>query len=147
MSAIRIGAGNKNVDKVILIFQGFVLLIMLVFAVLFENGVLLLTLFSIGILFECYRILKRNYVTYEDAHFVVRGLFSERARISAGQFDNLSSSIVSIPFSNELIISFKNGQRFKIVGGSSKREDIERLINDLIAGFDKAASDGRPKTV
>jgi hypothetical protein len=129
---IRIGAGNVNFDRVLLVIQGIIVITFLVLALLYENAVILFVLFSIGIAFECFRMFKRNYVTYQDSYFIVRGLFKERARIRADQFESLSSSRVSIPFSNELIVSFRNGQRFKMMGGASRREDIEKLIKDLI---------------
>lgn len=131
---IRIGAGNQNFDRVLLVIQGVILITFLVFAFLYENAAVLLIFFAIGVAFECFRMFKRNYVTYQDSYFIVRGLFKERARIRADQFESLSSSPfgTSIPFSNQLILSFKNGRRFKIMGGASKREDIEKLIKDLI---------------
>lgn len=129
---ITIGAGNKNFDRVLLVIQGIVSITFLIFAFLHENAVVLFLLFSFGIAFECIRLLSKNYVTYQNSHFIVRGLFKERARIRADQFESLSTSAFSIPFSNALMLSFRNGQRFKIMGGTSHREDIEKLIKDLI---------------
>jgi len=130
---IRIGAGNRNFDRLLLIIQGIILIIFLVFALLYENAVILYLFIFIGIAFEYYyRMFKRNYLTYHNAYFIVRGLVKERARIRADEFEGLSASAFGIPFSSQLIISFKNGQRFRIMGGASRREDIEKLIKGLI---------------
>ena len=128
----RIGVRNRNVDRLLFAGQGVILVTFFIFALLYEKAFALFLFMLAGVGFECFRMSKRNYVTYRDSYFIVRSLFKERARIRADQFEGVLSPRYSIiPFSNELIISFKNGRNFKIMAGMSQRE-TEKLINDLI---------------
>jgi len=131
---IRIGAGNRNFDRIVLMLQGVVFIVFLVLAFSYENAVVLFVLITIGIAIECFKMGRRNYITFTGSFFVVRGLFKERARISADLFESVLPSPFgrSIPFSNSLIISFKNGLQFKMMGGAARVEDINKLIKDLI---------------
>jgi hypothetical protein len=66
--------------------------------------------------------------------FIIEGVFGEKARLDKTLFENLSSPslISSKPFSNDLIIHFKNGLSFEFIGGPRNKGELEILIRHLI---------------
>ena len=67
-------------------------------------------------------------------NFIVEGIFRERARIGSDLFESVSKPTIgmSMPLSNVMILTFKNGLTFRFRGGAQSREDIQELIRDLI---------------
>jgi hypothetical protein len=57
--------------------------------------------------------------------FIIEGVFGEKARLDKTLFENLSSPslISSKPFSNDLIIHFKNGLSFEFIGDPETKEN------------------------
>lgn len=61
-------------------------------------------------------------------NFVLDHVFKQRVLIKKNQYKEISTSLLSIPFSNELIIHFKDGKSFKFMGGVSKIVELEEII-------------------
>lgn len=129
----KIGSWNKQVDKTVLVFQGMILLALFLLTVYNVNAFALLLIYLVIAIGHTIRLIKSNYVYYNQGTFIIDGLFRTRRVISASLFDGVGRSPFAIPLSNKIVLHFRTGDEIAINGGSDKMEDLEVFIRKLIA--------------
>ena len=73
-----------------------------------------------------------SYITFERGNFVIENLLNKKSVLRSDLFDRLFRSNFSLPFENALWIHFKNGERYKIIGGLKRWDEVEAQIESLI---------------
>lgn len=125
---IRIGAGNKAFDLFSTALNGVILISMLV-ASFFNSA--WLSFFGIFLLVSGIHILlniNRYYIFIKDDSILIDHIFKKRRSIKRSLYEGLKRPALSFPLSNELCISFKNGEVFRFMGGVSRINDLDKKI-------------------
>lgn len=132
---VRIGAGSKIFDRVLLVFELMIVLVLIVLSFMYQDAIYFL-LVSIGVtIIQFITMGARNYVSFENGNFIIEGVFKRKEIISGDNFSDITEPPfgTTIPFSNNFMLNFKNGQRFRILGGASTKTEIEQQIVGLIS--------------
>lgn len=129
---VRIGSGNKNFDEIMFYIQGLILLVLGILALYNPKSILLFLIFLLGSAIQLLMKMRLSYVSYLDGEFIVERIFRREKRLRADLYKNVSRVTVSIPFSNVLSIDFENGERFRILGGTSKIDSVKTHIDELV---------------
>ena len=127
----KVGLGNKAVDRFLLVFN---VLLFSGSALLFHRYLFLVPVMAVIAGFNCLRIVSKYYISYSDGYFIVDHVFRRHRMIKSDQYVRVSADPISLPFSNTMVIHFRNGLSYSFNGGlqNFRRIDmvIKRLLND-----------------
>jgi hypothetical protein len=129
--AIQIGTGGKILDFITLILQVIFLLGFTLMLIDHSDGWILIGGLAIVLLADVIRKFNTYYLFYDSGFFLVENLFQSRRKIKAHLYERISQSKRSIPFSNSVIVHFKNGESFKISGGTLTLNELDEQIRNL----------------
>lgn len=130
---IKIGGWSKQFDKASLLILVLILLALLVMTLHNSKAIVIFSIYLVIALGHAIRLIRSNYVYYDQGTFIIDGLFRPRRVISAVFFDGVSRSPFAIPLSNTIVLHFRTGDEIGINGGGDKIEDVEAFIRKLIA--------------
>ena len=125
---IRIGAGNKTFDLLNLGINAVVIILLSGLAFFNRNWLYFLAIFILVSGFHTLSAMERHYVFIQGDHFIIDHIVKPSVLIKKDLYKGISRPLLSIPFSNELIIHFKDGKSFRMMGGVSKIEELEKRI-------------------
>jgi hypothetical protein len=130
---IQIGAGSKTLDRISFISGSAILLALLIFS--FGNNSLGIAALIFGTihLINITRISRKYYVFLQGDHFIVDHFFKRAKVIEKVQYNRVSQDPMTIPFSNVLVIHFKNGDRYRIQGGLSTASTLNIKIKEYLS--------------
>lgn len=129
---VRIGSGNKSYDEITLCVQGLISLVLGMFSLYNPKSILLFLIFLLGSVIQLMMKMRLSYISFLNDEFIVERLFRREKRLSAELYTNVRRVTVSIPFLNALSIDFENGEKFRILGGTSKIDSIKAHIDELV---------------
>jgi hypothetical protein len=129
--AIQIGTGGKILDFITLILQVIVLLGFTLMLIDHSDGWILIVGLAIVLLVDVVRKFNTHYIFYDSGFFLVENLFQSKRKIKANLYERISPSKGSIPFSNNVIVHFKNGESFKFSGGTLTLSELDEQIRNL----------------
>jgi len=128
----RIGGGNRSFDRVKLLLDFIIILFFLVLSIFNINWIYFLLIYIVVTAFHFLLIVRRHYFSIEVDCFVVEHVFKKELLIKKSLYKSISSSLISIPFTNEFRIHFNDGRDFIFLGGVSKKGDLEFLIKRFV---------------
>jgi hypothetical protein len=129
--AIQIGTGGKILDFITLILQVIFLLGFTLMLIGHSDGWILIIGLAIVLLVDVVRKLNTYYIFYDSGFFLVENLFQSKRKIKANLYERISQSKGSIPFSNTVVVHFKNGESFKFSGGTLTLNQLDEQIRNL----------------
>ena len=128
----QIGYGNRRFDQFVLIAYVSITLAFFI-ATLFQFNAIWLALFmAAGTTIVTVQKLNCAYVKIGNGYFIVERLFRKPKSIRIDLYRDLVMDLLSVPFSNGIIIRFNNGEKCRIMGGVKTREEINDIILQAI---------------
>jgi hypothetical protein len=130
---IRVGAGNKTFDRFNLAFFGVIIILFATLSFVNISWVYFPGIFSLISAVHAILMTRRYYIYMIDDNIIVDHVFKKQFVIDKSLYKEISLSLFSIPFSNELIIHFKNGKSFRFQGGTSRIAELHSMIANVDA--------------
>ncbi|GHN01232.1 hypothetical protein WSM22_27210 [Cytophagales bacterium WSM2-2] len=125
---IRIGAGNKTHDKFYLSLDAALIIVFGATALLKSTWAYYLAIFITTCVLQMLMIIVNHYVFIQGDSIVIDHVFKKRILIKKNLCKEISTPMLSIPYSDELTISFTDGRSFRFKRSDNTAEDLNKKI-------------------